>query len=1557
MMKKKKFETLLVLAFGVAMAGSNQAAVAELEKDGKTLYELSNAYVSVRIDPSEGGRIVSFRQPGQNDLLTAVEREVSPGGSGGGLERVINTTVSMGLTEGQAETSPWRVVKVEEDDGASSLTLENNETSLHWVKTYRLDDRSASLRVEYAVDNPGEEPFFCQLWFVNAPYPAGTAAMRYYHSYALRSSWPDAYGGAPLTAPLAWPQLNGDFTVNAPVSDWCAALNDRNEGLLLETDYGKLQNFYHFMPKSAPVQSTLEHLTAPLKIKPLSEGRALAQNRGERADPLFDYIFRTYYTLTPLYDCPAVTAADNHIAAAFELADGKWRIRLQSDRDYERLVARSGETVREVSLKALAPAILEFPAEGAQETLTVVLSDPSGAPVATLEHNFDPAAPPAAKGEKDKIFAAVSGSAEFFTDYPADYIRWAADVARPLKVLLFATAWSHYDNGQLALRGNIDLELVEVGYPTWFGFDASDNRSWMAPPPEEYAGEVIRNDYDVIVISSAIRWYAVPDEVKEAIRQKVAAGTGFIYIDPPDGLAETGLPLEYDPAASQALNRAVPCRKLPAIIRESAPDGLPLSVYRSGKGTVVSINYCLNQNPLEWMIDSYGLIPGPEFGTDCRFNYYDYHFSQLLRALRWAGQDRPEPEITELTADGDRLTGTVQAGQATGATLFCQARDKYGRAVAEFGQPVALQAGSNSLELALPAEKLLLDGDYFFNLWLKVDGHTADWYTAVQNRPAHCAIADFTLTQKSFDSGQPVTGRFRLRGDLAGAQLSLRIQDRLGRLLYKQVLKDLSPEFEFRAALEALPETVLSTITAELSWDGKLVDRREESWTTPLPPTDDIVLIAWGTQSNYFADAYHARIAAMGFDEVIGYNAELNNLAEQRASAESCLRAGLNYLPIGLFKESGWSVEEIQTNPVREPCMNDPEHLKEVYDKTYRGVANLRDFHPNAYYVSDEASLGIGDWRTDYCFSPWCLDQFRRQLRERYDSVDRLNAVWGTEFKNWDEVRPFTYEESVERRNFNSWIAHRVFMFQPFTGVVKTQFEAMKAADPAGRLATSGMIMTNPYTGFDWKETLKYLARVTGYDQPESGMDDLWRCSQTQPHSQIGDWTGYMNPIREVREKFYREIMLGLRANGHWANGYLLRHGDMKLCSYGESLREVLQEIKASGVDAATLPANREPSRFAILFSLPSMLLSDAGDQKECESRLRRYRSNFGSWTSLLADLGQQAPTVLSQDELETLDPAVTPYLILPLAQALSEAQLRAVVGFVQAGGQLIADALPGTYDSDGVPRADNPLAELFGVRNAGSPVRGGVPAEFQGRTLRVELADPDLEAAGARAALAGEPEILFVHDGHVLINVLPDLYRTVRGQIAVAEPVMALFRQALAAARVPEPWDIRLPSGTESARYRHGGNRYLGFTRPVGENDRSGVANLGFDRKYYCYDLLQRQFVGQTDQLEFPLEKSAVRYFALLPAPTRPYQLTLKRDGRGWKATIANPGPDGIFRLEVSRPDGTVFKPATGNRLSESGSESEIVIDDGIEPRPGQWTVRLINLLDNTATEEKIVF
>lgn len=112
---------------------------------------------------------------------------------------------------------------------------------------------------------------------------------------------------------------------------------------------------------------------------------------------------------------------------------------------------------------------------------------------------------------------------------------------------------------------------------------------------------------------------------------------------------------------------------------------------------------------------------------------------------------------------------------------------------------------------------------------------------------------------------------------------------------------------------------------------------------------------------------------------------------------------------------TAWKTERGEGELVREYSLDDPEWQRWAREKV-QGLARRHAAHqPLAYDLRDELSVTMSANPFDYDFSPTALAGFREWLKTQYPSLDQLNAKWHTDFRDWNEVKPFTTDQVKNR--------------------------------------------------------------------------------------------------------------------------------------------------------------------------------------------------------------------------------------------------------------------------------------------------------------------------------------------------------------------------------------------------------------------------------------------------------------------------------------------------------------------------------------------------------------
>ncbi len=368
-----------------------------------------------------------------------------------------------------------------------------------------------------------------------------------------------------------------------------------------------------------------------------------------------------------------------------------------------------------------------------------------------------------------------------------------------------------------------------------------------------------------------------------------------------------------------------------------------------------------------------------------------------------------------------------------------------------------------------------------------------------------------------------------------------------------------------------------------------------------------------------------------------------------------------------------------------------------------------RPYRPLFYTIGDEPGVANQAAPFDYCFSPHCKAAFREWLKKRYPTLAALNEQWGSDFKKWDDVRGATTDEIFAREddNFSAWCDHKDFMDDVLIGGYAEAGKTTKRYDPAGRIGMGGA---------------QGPAAVGGWD--------FWKLGQALDVLEAY----YIGNNYELMRSFSPE-MIPVHASFGQGNPekhliwYLFIHGDKGLLVWDDKSTYVTDAGKYSarakeakkwyaeltgGIGMLRMASQRTDDPIALYHSQANLrthwvlevrpagkawITRDSWNERT-NSRYFRLRE---SWVKLIEDNGYQyrflCPPQVAKGDLKPYDKktgAGFKVLLLPEVLAMSDAEVKAVRAFVKAGGTVVADALPATFDEHGRKRKSSPLAGLF---------------------------------------------------------------------------------------------------------------------------------------------------------------------------------------------------------------------------------------------------------------------
>lgn len=376
-----------------------------------------------------------------------------------------------------------------------------------------------------------------------------------------------------------------------------------------------------------------------------------------------------------------------------------------------------------------------------------------------------------------------------------------------------------------------------------------------------------------------------------------------------------------------------------------------------------------------------------------------------------------------------------------------------------------------------------------------------------------------------------------------------------------------------------------------------------------------------------------------------------------------------------------------------------------------------------AWHVSNE--LGC---HNAYDYSDDAAAAFRRWLRRRYETLDRLNAAWGTAFwsqrySDWDQILPprlaATFPNPTQQLDFKR------FSSDALREYLLAERDVLRTHTPTVPVTTNFMVMI----GGPWP--VDYTAAATEVDfvandhyvrpSPQARDELSFSANLTSGIAGGQPWFLMEHSTSAVN---WQPINLPKRP-GELARDSLthLAHGADAICFFQWRQSKAGAEkyhsamVPTAGADSdifrsvrdlgATLRAlagvrgtRRERSRVAILVHWDSWLAVQADSHP---SNRVSYGQEALDWYSALVDLGIPA-NVVPVTGLTDARVALPEYalVIAPMLHLVDQATRAALISYVDGGGHLVATYLSGIVDENdhfwpgAYPGA---LRELLGVR------------------------------------------------------------------------------------------------------------------------------------------------------------------------------------------------------------------------------------------------------------------
>jgi len=1201
----------------------------------------------------------------------------------------------------------------------------------------------------------------------------------------------------------------------------------------------------------------------------------------------------------------------------------------------------------------------------------------------------------------DRFHQVLEERGRFDVDYTmkveTPHVPWARPfVGGPIRAYALSGVIDGRAIIELAQRLELNFKATTMGISepmNMYGFgDFYQQRRGGPSLIHTYIADDLLNGpcYDVILWPALRPWESYPEIVRENVRKRVERGAGLVIFYPlsqtEDGgglwdISPLSMIKEYvriwpeDPVELDSANvdkspwrvtrdhyitRGVPLAAFPqghltvlasrsagkVLIETEA--GTPVLAVRSlGKGRVVAFGYSQR-----------GMIPEvPDlWDTGLHYPYHEYMWSLVARSVVWAAGREPQASIGKMERTGNRVKVPLE-GTPSGSELVARVMDSFGNVEKE--TRLSVPQGKKAMTLDLPEP--LDAGRHFVDLRLVGGDGSLDWATLIVDETPGVSIQAITPQADRFQLGEKISGSVRLEADKkADCTVKLSLYDNYDRLI---------DECSFDTAVKGSTEhsfsfnttgvlSHMAKIDCQVHAGGRLQDRRiAEVFVLQPRVWDDFDIVMylfgpnpipgiWPTIDSQMQRLWVTTLSSYPLD--LCRHANYMVQAQTRVSGQESPDGGPDRRYYDEMKKKYLATRDKKVL-VRKYCLNDPAYRELIRKELNRLASPWVPFSPLSYYVYEEPSLTCYGDAVDICFSEHCMREMRTWLKEQYGTLEALNSQWGTGFTRWEDVVPDDTYEAQARGNFSSWADHRTFMERTYANSYKMILEELRKLDPRAIVLNSGTQESASHNGCDYSQLNLYTKHLNAYQY------EIHR--SMNPEVKISGGAGYGVMGKDVFYNFYTNLFKGANGGLYVFWQYCTLDPDLTLNQSARDMEAGFQELRGEGIGKLVGLAFPDNHGIAVHYSYPSIhgaWIVDGHIEERVTYRTSRtfdrFNENLDGWLKILRDAGLQfdfmAYSAVEKGELVSKGYKT---FILPMSVALSDEEIQAIREFVQAGGTVIADALPGVMDEHCRFRKSSALEELFGVE---------APLADREKVIAMQ-GEPGLRLKAARAMLTEQKKPILVHNGFGrgqawLLNYFLDSYNRDKRE-GRSEPALEKMKKVLTAAGIQPKVYLSSLAGTpvtgcDRYLFNNGSTKLLGLVPEMNRPEKEKI-RIALDKSYAIYDVRDKRYLGAGAVFQTEIEPGVPKLFAFISSRISgmdiqaPAKAALGQEVKIDFRISGVPDLRSVAKVVVTDPAGHEVRIYGGNRdiVSASGSTS---FRTALNDPAGDWYVEITEVM-----------
>lgn len=625
----------------------------------------------------------------------------------------------------------------------------------------------------------------------------------------------------------------------------------------------------------------------------------------------------------------------------------------------------------------------------------------------------------------------------------------------------------------------------------------------------------------------------------------------------------------------------------------------------------------------------------------------------------------------------------------------------------------------------------------------------------------------------------------------------------------------------------------------------------------------------------------------------------------------------------------------------RNPSLWDPVWRTKIHDRIVDVTKRNFPYRPLFYSLSDESGLADLGAQWDFDFSEYSLVPMRRWLRGRYGNLDALNTEWGTKFTDWNLVSPSTTDEAMQRKgeNFSSWADFKEWMDISYADALQMGVDAAHEVDPKAFVGIVGAQKPG-WGGYDYSRLSRVVTTMEPYDIGGS-VKLVHSLNPTMPllttTFAAGDWE---------KHRVWFELLQGERGLILWddTQRYILPDGSTGPA--GKNAESYYNEIR-NGIGALIINSVCHDDKIAIHYSQPSMRTEwmlerrpDGNAWMKRDAQYERTHNDFlrlrESWGHAIEDQGQQYSFVsYTQVEEGELQRHGYHMLILPHSSSLSRAETKNIRNFVDSGGVVVADGMPGTFDEHSRRLDSSSLADLFpGQHN--EPLT--ITKIGNGKTIFVKAN----MLAYLQERLNGKESASYKLTSHVLNNGSLPLEVTATDDSG--KFIVGLIVHMFSNGGVQL---LSLQSNPQQSVNELGPANFLSNKR----FEKTQTVHIHLSSASHIYDLRQKKYLGREQEFSVSVDPYEPTILALSASAPARLQVSIPAEANLGTVVPISLRLDGtssnvqVYHVDVLDPAGRKLLQYTGNVIASGGAalkEIPLALNDPA----GKWTIHVQDML-----------